>query len=153
MQGPSGQHLPSLLATSQRSGPLVGRSARRFQVLSVDLEEVAAELTNLTLVVCSDGVWDLWEYDEVFQGVVAPPKPGGKQGTQVALDFLSKTSVARGAEMFDSTADNMTGVVVYLSDAATAGGPSPQSLSASPKSAGVSPKSDSALSPNSFFSV
>ena len=36
-------------------------------MISVDLAEVGADLANLTLVLCSDGVWDLWESEEVFQ--------------------------------------------------------------------------------------
>lgn len=39
----------------------------RPEVISVDLNEVGADLANLTLVVCSDGVWDLWQYEEVFE--------------------------------------------------------------------------------------
>ena len=70
-----------------------------------------ADLANLTLILCSDGVWDLWEYEDVFQSIVSPPDAAGKQTTRAAEEFF-KRSVARGTEMFESTADNMTGVVV-----------------------------------------
>ena len=41
-------------------------------------------------------MWDLWEYEDVFQGIVNPPS-GGKQSTHVAKAFFNK-SVERGAE-------------------------------------------------------
>ena len=67
---------------SQPPGATVGRLNAR-QVISVDLAEVGADLDHLTLVLCSDGVWDLWEYEEVFQGIVQAPE-GGKQRTDTA---------------------------------------------------------------------
>ena len=39
------------------------------EVLSVDLSEVGAKLEHLTLILASDGVWDLWEYEDVFQSI------------------------------------------------------------------------------------
>ena len=54
----------------------------------------------------------MWEYDDVFQSIVSPPA-GFKQSMDVAKAFF-KRSVDRGSEMFDDTADNMTGIVVYL---------------------------------------
>ena len=71
-----------------------------------------AELENLTLILCSDGIWDLWEYEDVFQGIASPPTADG-QSIDAAKAFFDK-SVDRGAEMFEDTADNMTGIVVYL---------------------------------------
>ena len=49
--------------------------------------------------------------------------------------------------MFEETADNMTGVVVYF------GPPRLGESASTPTSVGASPKSDESVSPNSFFSV
>ena len=82
------------------------------EVISIDLEEVGAKLEHLTLILASDGIWDLWEYEDVFQGITSPPA-GKLQSTETAMAFFQK-SVHQGTEMFDNTADNMTGMVVYL---------------------------------------
>ena len=47
----------------------------------------------------------------------SPPAPKGQE-LEVAHTFFQK-SVERGAEMFDDTADNMTGIVVYLNPKGT----------------------------------
>ena len=78
----------------------------RPEVISIDLEEVGQKLDHLTLVLASDGIWDLWEYEDVFQSISDPPEAAG-QSTARAMGFFSR-SVTRGAEMFDDTADNMT---------------------------------------------
>ena len=71
----------------------------------------------------SDGIWDLWEYEDVFQGISSPPDPKIGQSTDKAMAFFSK-SVTQGAEMFEDTADNMTGMVVYLNPKGTKEAPS-----------------------------
>ena len=65
----------------------------------------------------SQGVWDLWEYEDVFQSIIHPPVDA-MQGTDVAMSFFTRC-VQRGAEMFEDTADNMTGMVVYLNPKGT----------------------------------
>lgn len=82
------------------------------EVISIDLAEQCAELEHLTLILCSDGIWDLWEYEDVFQAISSPPK-AGLQSTELAKKFF-EGSITRGGEMFEDTADNMTGLVVYL---------------------------------------
>ena len=82
------------------------------EVISVDLAEQCAELDHLTLIMCSDGIWDLWEYDEVFQAILSPPERN-VQSIEAARLFFDK-SVTQGAELFEDTADNMTGIVIYL---------------------------------------
>ena len=108
-------------------------------------------------MLCSDGVWDLWEYDAAFASLVEPPPRAARapQGTEVAAAFFAECE-AKGRDMFDSSADNMTGIVVYLGEADRASGRSPKStggLAPLGGSAAASPKSESAVSPNSFFSV
>jgi serine/threonine protein phosphatase PrpC len=82
------------------------------EVISVDLAEQCGELDHLTLILCSDGIWDLWEYEQVFQAIVSAPK-NGQQSFETARKFF-EASIVKGTEMFEDTADNMTGIVVYL---------------------------------------
>ena len=81
-------------------------------------------LEHLTLILASDGIWDLYETHEVFTAIASPPEPataGGKpsQHLRTARDFFAR-SVDVGAEIFGSSADNMTGIVVYLNPEGTA---------------------------------
>ena len=76
-------------------------------------------LEHLTLVLCSDGIWDLYEDQDVFDAITCPPDALG-QTTATARSFFD-ASVKRGAEIFGSSADNMTGIVVYLNPAGTKG--------------------------------
>ena len=90
----------------------------RPEVVGIDLEDVSDEIDHLTLVIASDGIWDLWEYEDVFHAIVCPPDAAG-QRLEKAKAFMADTCVARGADMFDDMADNMTGIVVYLNPVGT----------------------------------
>lgn len=72
----------------------------------------AFALEHITLVLASDGLWDLYANEDVFEAII---RHAGnvEQATAVAKAFFA-ASVQRGAEIFGSTADNMTGIVVYL---------------------------------------
>lgn len=48
-----------------------------------------------------------------LQGVVQRCEPGGLPDTSIAKEFFER-SVERGTEMFDETADNMTGATIDL---------------------------------------
>ena len=78
-----------------------------------------APLEHLTLILASDGVWDLYEDRDVFKAIVCPPDAKG-QTTERAREFF-KSSVELGADIFGSAADNMTGIVVYLNPEGTRG--------------------------------
>ncbi len=108
-----GQLEPQSLAMTRSIGDFYMQSfgvVWRPEVISVDLEEVGAKLEHLTLILASDGVWDLWEYDMVFPSITLPPEPRHNlQSFDAAASFFQR-SVQRGSEMFDDTADNMTGV-------------------------------------------
>ena len=82
------------------------------EVRSIDLAALDDKLEHLTLILASDGVWDLWETREVFRAIVAPPR-AGTQSLRTARAFFD-ASLAKGAEIFGASADNMTGIVVYL---------------------------------------
>ena len=76
---------------------------------------------RLTCVVrsrpASTRVWDLWEYEDVFQSIANAPDARG-QSVEAAHSFFERC-VTQGAEMFEDTADNMTGMVVYLNPMGT----------------------------------
>jgi serine/threonine protein phosphatase PrpC len=74
-------------------------------------------LDHLTLILASDGVWDLYEKHDVFRQIVCPPTAAG-QPSAAAHDFFA-ASVELGAEIFGSSSDNMTGIVVYLNPPGT----------------------------------
>ncbi|KAL1514567.1 hypothetical protein AB1Y20_003661 [Prymnesium parvum] len=116
------------------------------EVICVELAEVGSDLSNLTLVIASDGVWDLWHYEDVFEGVVQRYEPDGLPDMSIPQEFFER-SIERGIEMFDDTADNMTGIVVYFKDA---GSKHSKSCNYDPAGPASSP---SAAPPSSFFSV
>lgn len=42
----------------------------------IDLFDVAEQLSQVTLVVASDGLWDLWQYKDVLQYPLGKPPSG-----------------------------------------------------------------------------
>ena len=105
------------------------------EVICVDLHEVGGELSDLTLILASDGIWDLWPFEDAFEAIMRPSASRGKSTTERADSFF-KDSLQVGADTFGDDADNMTGIVVYFSDAdsgqgaarASPGTPSRQAL-------------------------
>lgn len=108
-------------------------------MIAVDLQEECTELSHLTLVIASDGLcalhetrltpprtalqppyttlrWDLYETEEVFDGVVDPLPSGGVQSTRRAAAFFEH-SLGQGDELFGEHTDNITQMVVYLNPA------------------------------------
>ena len=45
-------------------------------VSCIDLFDVAGQLSQVTLVVASDGLWDLWQYKDVLQYSLGKPPAG-----------------------------------------------------------------------------
>lgn len=86
------------------------------EVIAIDLQEECTELEHLTLAIASDGLWDLYETEEVFDGVVDPSAPDGVQSTRRAAAFFEH-SLGQGDELFGEHTDNITLVVVYLNPA------------------------------------
>ena len=84
----------------------------------------ASASAQLTLILASDGIWDLWEADDVFEAIAEPVGPG-EPSTARARSFL-EASVERGAECFGSSADNMTAIVIHLHSSHRTGSKSPQ---------------------------
>ena len=77
----------------------------------------ASPLRDLTLILASDGIWDVFENEEVFRSIVEPPTHAG-QSTRRARDFYD-ACIDKGTDLFESSADNLTGIVVYLNPAGT----------------------------------
>lgn len=80
------------------------------------MQEVGEDLRNLTLILASDGVWDLWEYEPAFDAIVQPEAPDAPLSAvaEARASKFFRESLAKGAQIFGETADNMTGIVVYL---------------------------------------
>ena len=62
---------------------------------------------------------------------ITSPPTSGSQDTSTAVAFFDK-SVKRGAEMFEDTADNMTGMVVYFNPKGTKTVEAPKTAKKSP---------------------
>jgi serine/threonine protein phosphatase PrpC len=88
------------------------------------LQEVGRDLRNLTLILASDGVWDLWEYEPAFDAIVQPEAPDAPLAAvaEARASQFFRESLDKGAQIFGETADNMTGIVVYLTQASHDGG-------------------------------
>ena len=98
---------PELHDFSFPSSPSPSRLLLPLPVFSFPFPSPPSPSRRIRFILASDGVWDLWEYEDVFQGIVNPPS-GGKQSTHVAKAFFNK-SVERGAEIFDDTAVRLLG--------------------------------------------
>jgi len=66
-----------------------------------------------SLMLASDGVWDLWNYDEVVDELVSPENADPVRMAKRAADFCENTR-SKGCQYFDEAADNLTGVLVHL---------------------------------------
>lgn len=63
------------------------------------------------LLLASDGVWDHWTFDAAMEALV--DARSGSTDAERAHAFFEE-SRAKGEEVFGSTADNLTGIVVVL---------------------------------------
>jgi serine/threonine protein phosphatase PrpC len=72
------------------------------------------------LVVCSDGVWDNWTYEDVtrfvFDSSCVNAVMGSADGARrVTVSFMQRNGIY-AKRNFGSQADNATGILIYLSD-------------------------------------
>jgi serine/threonine protein phosphatase PrpC len=75
----------------------------------------------LSVVICSDGVWDNWTYEDVTKFVMDPScmnavASGSDGGRRVTASFMQRNGIY-AKRNFGSQADNATGIVIYLSPA------------------------------------
>ena len=142
------------------------------EVIEVDLGEVADDLRRITLVVASDGLWDvLEEEDAAMNALAAEEQPSaadaaaaaerlrvrGADGTfapsadgsvpTCAAPFFEK-ALDRADELFDDAADNITAIVVtFTPGAAGAGGATASVASLPARGAGAAPVTPKGASP------
>ena len=81
-------------------------------VSCIDLFDVQSELSRVTLLLASDGLWDLWGYQECLEHVFASPPPTATAQVKEACRDLIETTRARGEEIFGESADNITAIMV-----------------------------------------
>ena len=66
----------------------------------------------------SDGVFDLWEFDEVSAFLVPPAKAGAADASGAELEALASSLIERtrdkGERFYGESADNLTGILVQL---------------------------------------
>ena len=141
-------------------------------MIEVDLGEVADDLRRITLVVASDGLWDvLEEEDAAMNALAAEEQPSaadaaaaaerlcvrGADGTfapsadgsvpTCAAPFFEK-ALERADELFDDAADNITAIVVtFTPGAAGAGGATASVASLPARGAGAAPVTPKGASP------
>jgi hypothetical protein len=80
-----------------------------------------APLPLVSVVICSDGVWDNWTYEDVTKFVMDPScmnavACGVDGGRRVTASFMQRNGIY-AKRNFGSQADNATGIVIYLSPA------------------------------------
>ena len=84
-------------------------ATREPSVSCIDLLDVTTQLDNPTLLLGSDGLWDLRKYKDVLQyPLQAPP------GTPLleSLAKLVEDTRKQGDELFGESADNITAIIV-----------------------------------------
>ena len=84
------------------------------EVIIRDLAEAMGSADAVVLCVATDGVWDLWTFEDAMEEVLTVltlRDPAVKQ--QRVLDFF-ETSRSKGEEAFGDSADNLTGVVALI---------------------------------------
>ena len=87
----------------------------RPEVVVRDLSDALGDAEAAVLCVATDGVWDLWAFDEAMAEVApALTLPDSAARQRRVLDFF-EASRAKGEAQFGERADNLTGVVALLS--------------------------------------
>ena len=74
----------------------------------VDLHEVAEQLGHVTLIIASDGLWDLWPYKDALMYHLGRPPPTDSGGVLAPLLELVEATRSQGEEIFGESADNIT---------------------------------------------
>ena len=165
-------HLTTPLLPPPPSLPQSYGVSHEPEVIEVDLGEVADDLRRITLVVASDGLWDvLEEEDAAMNALAAEEQPSaadaaaaaerlrvrGADGTfapsadgsvpTCAAPFFEK-ALDRADELFDDAADNITAIVVtFTPGAAGAGGATASVASLPARGAGAAPVTPKGASP------
>jgi serine/threonine protein phosphatase PrpC len=79
-----------------------------------DLGETIGRADAAVLCVATDGVWDLWTFEDAMEEVLTVlPLRDASAKQQRVHDFF-ETSRRKGEEAFGDSADNLTGVVAII---------------------------------------
>jgi hypothetical protein len=82
-------------------------------------DDMAVACPMVSVVLCSDGVWDNWRYSDVSKFVmdascINAVRQSGDGGIRVAESFMKRNTIY-SKRNFGHQADNATGIVLYLS--------------------------------------
>lgn len=80
-------------------------------VSAVDLVDISQTLSRITLVLGSDGLWDLWKYRDALEVPLGVAQPATGVDLMDPLADLVEQTRKHGEELFGETADNITAVV------------------------------------------
>jgi len=83
------------------------------------LASVGKNCTWPLLLLASDGIWDIWDFDEVSDRLVAPAASRPQSADQLRLraDTFFEETRRKGNDYFGEAADNLTGILVDLAAA------------------------------------
>ena len=91
------------------------------EVRSVDVGALTQERgwSCCSLLVASDGVWDMWGYEEVAERLVPPASDSTALAASLVEllklgDAFAEATRAKSAIYFEESADNLTGVLKSL---------------------------------------
>lgn len=112
--------LPPVPTGAAHGGNRSGESSNS-STLPAPLSVEAVARSTLCLVLATDGVWDNWTYEDVGRfvmdasclGAVGAAVDGAKR---VTISFMQRNALY-AKRNFGSSADNATGIVLYLSAA------------------------------------
>lgn len=80
-------------------------------VSCIDLFDVSSQLKQITLVIGSDGLWDLWAYKDVLEYPLA-----AGVDVESSLKQLVEATREQSEQLFGEDADNICAVMVRFSD-------------------------------------
>mmetsp|Transcript_69798 Transcript_69798/g.115924 ORF Transcript_69798/g.115924 Transcript_69798/m.115924 type:complete len:698 (+) Transcript_69798:40-2133(+) len=83
-------------------------------VTTKDLREMMGDAHKAVMCVSSDGVWDMWTFEEAMEELCLAI-PMNKQAQTDHVDSFFDLSRRKGEEAFGDSADNLTGVVIFIS--------------------------------------
>jgi len=72
------------------------------------------------LLVCTDGVWDNWKYNDIIEASMTADMIDGAIGTEDGQSSCAKLMEANktlAVQHFGNQADNMTAILVYIVEA------------------------------------
>jgi len=112
-------HLPEVHELDIAGSLLRQEEQCRANVATGANDGTAVEYPMVSVVLCSDGVWDNWRYCDVSKFVmdascINAVRQSGDGGMRVAESFMKRNTIY-SKRNFGAQADNATGIVLYLS--------------------------------------